>query len=126
MVNTVDLLCVNMKYITPIVWLIFLEYNIDPKELCVCHHCDNPPCCNPKHLFLGTQFDNIQDASNKSRLGRDQRGEKNGNVKLTKENIKEIRRLLNVGLMQTLIAEMFNVTPTTISSIKNGKLWSCV
>ena len=51
----------------------------------VVHHCGNPLCCNPKHLFLGTQYDNLQDASKKGRLGRNMQGEKNGNVKLQKK-----------------------------------------
>lgn len=40
------------------------------KGLCVLHHCDNPPCCNPKHLYEGTYQDNMQDALKRNRLPR--------------------------------------------------------
>ena len=59
-----------------------------PKGLCVLHSCDNPPCANPAHLFLGTTLDNNADRDAK---GRTARGERVGNAKLTREKAKAIR-----------------------------------
>lgn len=97
----------------------FLKYGVDPSDLFICHHCDNPPCCNPGHLFLGTQHDNLRDASKKDLLGKH-----GGNVKLTEENVIEIKQLLCLGLLQCDIAKRFNVTIATISAINTKKLWS--
>ena len=46
-----------------------LTFRSIPDDLDVCHKCDFPPCCNPNHLFLGTQRDNMQDCSKKGRTG---------------------------------------------------------
>ena len=96
------------------------------KGLWVLHKCDNPKCVNPKHLFLGTQTENMRDAVSKGRLhGSGVRGEAQGSSRLKEGDVLAIRRLLSDGkVRQTVIAKMFNVTPTAILFIKKGKTWS--
>lgn len=83
-----------------------------PKQMNVCHHCDNPPCCNPRHLFLGTQRDNLQDASRKGRVL--------GPRKLTETDLLKVRQLLDQGLTHSAISKKFNVSRSTISRIALG------
>lgn len=93
---------------------------IEPGDLNVCHTCDNPLCVNPDHLFLGTNHDNMKDASIKRRLAY---GEKHYRNRLKEKEIKEIQRLSKLGLSQTQIAKVFDIEQTNISHIILGKNW---
>jgi hypothetical protein len=89
-------------------------YGPIPDGLCVLHHCDNPPCCEPGHLFLGTHGDNAADRHAKGRSG-DHTGENNGRAKLTWEQVGEIRV---DGRTQCVIAADYGIHQTTVSRIK--------
>ena len=101
-----------------------------PDGMFVLHKCDNPPCCNPGHLFIGTQADNIRDMIRKGRRGNagvkpgTQTGEKNHNSKLTNDNVLDIRELLNSGESHSRIASMFGVSRPTITLINTGSTWN--
>jgi hypothetical protein len=86
-----------------------------PDGLHVLHHCDNPPCVNPAHLFPGSHIDNMRDREAK---GRGTRGTANGRCRLTDEEVAEIRNA--VGL-QREIAERFGISHKTVGNIKRGK-----
>lgn len=90
--------------------------------LCVCHHCDNPPCVNPKHLFLGTLADNNEDRKRKGR-NHDRRGDKNSRAKLGWDDVRLIRELRSEGMSQQCIAERFGVCQVTVSKIVRGQTW---
>lgn len=98
-----------------------------PPGLCVCHSCDNPPCCNPEHLWLGTKGDNVRDASTKKRLtGSRNIGTNNRNSKLDEISVRAIKVWLHKGYSVGELASIFGVSHVTISDINTGKRWSHV
>jgi hypothetical protein len=96
----------------------FLGYGADPKELFVCHKCDNPRCCNPNHLFLGTPKDNTQDMVSKKRHNV---GESKYFAKLTDKDIKDIRESIEFG---NVICRRYKVSKSVINNIRNRKAWN--
>jgi len=94
------------------------------KTLCVCHACDNPPCIEPSHLFLGTKKDNRDDMISK---GREVvlRGEEHGRAKLSSAQVQQIRLLYASGLFtQEKLARQFGVSQRRISMIVRFRSWT--
>lgn len=129
--------------------LSFSIHNSDPMELLVCHKCDNPPCCNPDHLFLGTIAENIKDCVSK---GRNLRGEarsilgkacaprgdehflrrmpflkkfgsKSHFSKLKEEDVLIIRERLKSGERKPALAKEFGTSVTNLYHIQNHVTW---
>jgi hypothetical protein len=113
-------------------------YNVDPGNYLVCHHCDNPPCCNPLHLFLGTYADNRADCDAKGRTGRAiginsgahkkphriARGEQQGHALLTAKDVLAIRSEYATGnITQKQLGEKFRVSRSTIKMVVNRNNW---
>jgi len=94
-----------------------LAFGEIPKGLFVCHRCD--ACVNPDHLFLGTNRDNLNDASSKLRIN----GENNSNSKPTASQVIEIRKLWPLGHSQVSLGIRFGVTPEMICAIVHGRSW---
>lgn len=96
-----------------------------PAGMFVCHHCDNPPCINPDHLFIGTNRDNHNDMTKKGRgfVPISLRGEKSNSAKLTEADVKTIRYKIATGVSISQIGREYGVTKQAIWRIKERKTW---
>lgn len=99
-----------------------MEYGPIPDGYFVCHRCDNPPCVNPRHLFLGTPAENSRDMRLKKRS---LRGVKHRDAKLTEKEVREIRALPDSAITRR-IAEQYGVHEATIASVRRGQTWKHV
>ena len=101
-----------------------LEIGEIPKELCVCHKCDNPSCVRPDHLFLGTIAENNADMHAKGRAsGGSNPGEKCPLAKLTSDQVLEIRSRFNYRGGGKAAATAFGITVGTAHLILRRKTW---
>jgi hypothetical protein len=104
-----------------------------PPGLFVCHTCDNPPCVNPRHLWVGTHTDNLRDMSAKGRGGMN-RGSRNANSLLNEDTVRAIRAEYRRGAMgpgvktgsHRWLAAKYGVSRATIQQLLEGKSWKWV
>jgi hypothetical protein len=89
-----------------------------PPNMHICHRCDNPPCVNPGHLFLGTKGDNARDMHIKGRAFHPR--------KLTEQDVVAIRKRRASGEGLRALAREYAVAPGTIFRAVNGEQWNHV
>ncbi len=91
----------------------------------VLHHCDVRSCVRPDHLYVGTKRDNILDALTRKRhkVPTPPKGEQHSHAKLRDKDVLEIRELQNKGVHTRTIQSMFPVSQSTLSRIKNRRIW---
>lgn len=100
-----------------------IPYHDSHNGMCVCHHCDNPKCVNPDHLFLATNYGNAMDMVAKNRQAK---GTDVGNAVLNPQKVRDIRMWLKTGCQQKDIATAYNVSKSAIRSVYIGRTWSHV
>jgi hypothetical protein len=89
----------------------------------VLHHCDNPACVRPDHLFIGCHADNMHDMVQKERSAR---GERHSQSKLTENDVRQIRSEHAIGATYRSLAEKYGVKPNAIGSVVTFDHWKHV
>lgn len=104
----------------------------------VCHHCDNPPCCNPSHLWVGTDADNMADKVSKGRTARDDRngsrlhpellvrGDRHPNRVTSEDDVLAMRHERAAGARLRDLAERYGMCVANVSKITAGTAWAHV
>ncbi len=108
--------------------------------MCALHNCDNPPCCNPRHLWAGTVVENNKDMWGKGRgkyqippggattqfTSQQMSGENHPFHKLTEVKFRELRQLRCDGLTLQALADRFGISLPVAAKTAKGELWRCV
>lgn len=101
----------------------WLGFDLESK-LNICHHCDNPPCFNPVHLFIATQAENNRDRGEKGR-GKEQRGVANVRAKLGEIEVMDILKRYHAGgISQLALAREYGIKQAQVSRIVRGEHWT--
>lgn len=100
-----------------------LTHGAIPDDILVRHSCDNPPCCNPSHLVLGTHQDNVQDMVDRNRKPL---GSACSQSRLDENKVREIRELSNSGWSYNALRKHYGVGESTIWNILKGHSWKHV
>lgn len=93
-----------------------------PEGAYVLHSCDNPRCCNPNHLRLGTQADNAEDVKRRGRL-KGRTGPVDPKLCARKLNAEKARAIKQSSLSKRDLAKRFGVTEHTVANIRSGRTW---
>ena len=107
-------------------WLI--HFGEIPPRMLVLHKCDNPPCVNPKHLFLGSQADNMRDMKTKQRSSKGPQGwapsgEDHWSTKLKAKDVRAIRKAYAGGATQNALAKKYSMVQNAIGAIVRRVTW---
>jgi HNH endonuclease len=102
-----------------------IHFGSIPDGMYVCHHCDNPQCARPDHLFLGTQRDNMRDCGRKRRNHiRAQDGEQNTSAALTNADARRIREMYATSMLKASdIAAQVGVSRGVVASVVSGRTY---
>jgi hypothetical protein len=93
-----------------------------PDGMSVLHRCDNPPCCNPSHLYLGTHTENMRDRKQRGRTAR-QDGAANAQSVLTEQDILDIRARWRTGEREATIAPDYPVAKGAVYKVATYRRW---
>ncbi len=100
----------------------FLTHGQWPLPMCL-HHCDNPPCVNPSHLYAGTSQDNVHDCQQRGRANTP-RGSQQGHSKISESDVLHIRQLFAEGKDVNTIQQIYNLFPSHLHQIKRRVTWA--